>query len=815
MIRPGKRLVIVENEQSKRSTPAAISFTDQGREYGYNALKELVKKPESTLLFLHNIFSIQINNQEYFKRLYQPIKLKENTERNSTLIKIGTKTYETEEIMAMLFEHVHDMSEKFGEGIVKDCAVTIPIFWTRAQKIGLINSAQAAGLNILALMHENTGAALYYGIDRLDNITDHLALFYNLGSSYLQVTLAKYSFANKKISKTKQIENVEILAHSWDSTLGGSLFDSILAEYLAEKFKKVHGITITDIPKAMTRLLQQSNLAKKTLSANKSTFVIVNSIHKGIDFSYSLTRDEFEELIKPFAERLVLPIFEVINKAGITVKDINTLEIIGGVSRIPKVQEIIKEKTGLDASTHLNGDESMAQGAAIYAANFSSVIQVKPMWLTDISIRTYSARFFSDSDLEWSKETILFKDGSKLGNKKKITFAYNKNVKIVVEEIQGEKRIPLLLYEINGVEDIEKSEISLFFSFILDYSGIPFLNSADAKYEVEVKKKTRKNKKIVEKNEENDDDSGEGLKKQGYSKRKSENKADSSEKSEATVDSSEKFKEKSNPKKEIEKDIEDSQEKESNDTNTKEETANNETSTSKNSSEEIIKTETKTVHLKLLETDLEQPTTLSQQQVEDLVEKLKTRKNSEIQAKKLTEAKNELESFLYSTADRVHEPSYTKVLSEDERVDIVSEIFVLRAWVESNEFDNATIGEVKARGSRLQQKVNPGFLREKEAEIRDEIVQKAMEDLVNLEEALTKLNQTKPWIPAGDMLSAKIKLNDTIKWIKRKVKEQKALKDWEPLAFTSTEVEKKVADMQKQVEKLKKTTKPKAKVRNK
>ena len=90
-----------------------------------------------------------------------------------------------------------------------------------------------------------------------------------------------------------------------------------------------------------------------------------------------------------------------------------------------------------------------------------------------------------------------------------------------------------------------------------------------------------------------------------------------------------------------------------------------------------------------------------------------------------------------------------------------------------------------------------------------------MEDLVNLEEALTKLNQTKPWIPAGDMLSAKIKLNDTIKWIKRKVKEQKALKDWEPLAFTSTEVEKKVADMQKQVEKLKKTTKPKAKVRNK
>jgi hypoxia up-regulated 1 len=416
--------VIVENEQSKRSTPSSLSFTDQGREYGYNALKNQAKRPESTVVFIHNLLGSQ--ETDYFSRTFQPLTLIPNTERNSTLIQITKDSYETEEITAMILEYIKEMSEKFGEGSIKDCSITIPSFWTRAQRIAVISAANAAGLNVLALMHENAGAALYYGIDRMDNVTEHFVIFYNLGASYLQVTLVKYGVASKKAAAGKQIENVEILAHAFDETLGGSLFDSILAKYIAGKFQEKHGIDLLQIPRAMVRVFTAANQAKKTLSANKNTLVMLNSIHKGIDFSFTLTRDEFEKILEPFHERLVDPVVKVLETAGLKAKDVNNLEIIGGVSRIPKVQEVIKEKTGLDISTHLNGDESVAHGSAIYAANFSSVVQVKPMWLTDISISSFSAKFYSEADLNWSKEAVLFKEGAKLANKKKITFNFNR-----------------------------------------------------------------------------------------------------------------------------------------------------------------------------------------------------------------------------------------------------------------------------------------------------------------------------------------------------------------------------------------------------
>ena len=818
MIRPGKKLVIVENEQSKRSTPSAISFSDQGREYGYNALKNQAKRADSTVLFIHNLLGSP--DTDYFSRTFQPLGLIPNTDRNSTLVQIGKDLYETEEITAMILEHIKEMSEKFGEGGIKDCSITIPSFWTRAQKIAVISAANAAGLNVLALMHENTGAAFYYGIDRMDNITEHYALFYNLGASYLQVTLAKYGVASKKAAAGKQMENVEILAHAFDDTLGGSLFDSLIAKRLAEKFKEKHGTDLLEHPKAMVRVLAQANQAKKTLSANKNTLVQLNSIHKGIDFSYTLTRDEFEKLIEPYSERLTKPVLEVLEKAGIEAKEVNNFEIIGGVSRIPKVQEILKEKTGIDISTHLNGDESMAHGAAIYAANFSSVVQVKPMWLTDISITSFSAKFYSESDSNWNKEAVLFKEGSKLANKKKITFGYNKDLFVLIEEHRQGKVIPLCYYEIKGITELEKDDVSLYFSFVLDNSGIPFLHTADAKYERVIKKREDGEKlNLYDKNLQDSDQSQnakvpEGENQEQTEKNENNENSESSENSQTTEqtetdsnspsDASDSADSKEPSDSADSKDPSDSAQDSKSSDSSKEKSSEDPEDSSKGKKQ-------RTVKLNFKETQLEQPIMLESKDVSKIIKRLESQKEAEVLAKKLAEAQNDLEGAIYTYAEKLDEDNFVRVTSPEEREELSTELSKLREWMESEAFKESSAYEVKKRKKELEGHFADPIQREKEHEVRERAVEKAFKELGRLEDALIKLNETKPWIPVEDSLLAWTRLNETLKWVENKVEEQKKLKDWEPLAFRTSELEIKVANVQKQVEKLKKMQKPKPK----
>lgn len=813
LIRPGKKLLIVENEQSKRSTPSAIAFTEQGREYGYNAIKEQLKKPESSVLFFHNLFGNVYTDESYFLRTFQPLELRLNENRNSTVVRIGSEDFETEEIMAMLLLHAKEMSEKFGEGTIKDCAITVPSFWTRGQRLSIINAASSIGLNVLALMHENTGAAFYYGIDRLDNQTDHYSLFYNLGASYLQVTLAKYSSAKKTVTTTKQIENVEILAHASDSTLGGSLFDSLIAEYLAGKFFEKHALSVLNVPRAMARLLQQSNHAKKTLSANKATYVAVNSIYKGIDFSYTLTREEFEKLLEPYTARLINPIVEVLEKAGIDIKDVDTLEVIGGVSRIPRIQEIIKEKTGKDIGTHLNGDESMAHGAAIYAANFSTVVQVRPMWLSDITTKTYTAVFYSESNPEWNKETILFKYGSKLGARKKIMFAFNQDLRVRIEEVIDQQRVPLVSYDVTGVEDLDKPDLSLYFTFLLDYSGIPSLNAADAKFEVEVKKKIKKaSKNSKKKFEKNETDL--------YNATDTETQS---------VDINNTDDEKISEKididlKTLENSTADTENLQFDTKNTETEPATSEknfsgTQSEKKNAEEQSKVqeeyfikENKTVSLRLSETDLEQPKLLQKTDLKKIHNRIESFKEAELQSKKIAEAKNDIESYVYYVSDRLEDANFQKVTSEGQRESLSESIASIKDWMESSDFETASAHEIKRRKKELEPIVTDALQREKELEVRDSAIQKAYKVLGRLQDTLINLNKTKPWIPIDTMVLSWIKLNDTLKWIENKAALQKKLKDWEPLAFRTSELDSKVLAVEKQVEKLKRMTKPKSKV---
>lgn len=748
-------MIIVENEQSKRSTPFSIAFTENGREYGYNALKEQGKRPEQVLTFTHNLFS-NISSS-FYDRIYSPTTFSSNQERNSLLINIKSDTLEMEEIAAMMLEHIKEMSEKFGETSIKDCSITVPNFWNRDTRIKIINTAQLAGFNVLSLVNENTAAAYYYGLDRLDEEKPVFIIFYNLGASYLQASVVKYSAVNATTGNlTKSIENVEVLAQTFDSTLGGSSFDSVLAEYLADKFEQEHKLNVKDNKKVMTRLFVQANIAKKVLSASLTSLVIVNNMYKGIDFSYNLKREELENIVQGFADRLVRPINEALEIAGVSKEEILHLEILGGVSRVPKVQEVIKERLGLESSTHLNGDESMAHGSVLLAANFSSIVQVKPLWLSDLLLNKITARFV-DNEKNVIDEVVVFEKNSQIGNVYYHPLVYRKN--LVVELFEGEELRPLGYYEISGFENVTVSEYKVLFSFVTDYSSICFLYKTEAVYMELVDK----NVTYTEENLENE----EGKREDDNSE---ENKGEEA-KSEEKVKKSEK----------------------------------------KLKTKLVQVNETRTLNLKQQYYHNGVPRLLTGTEMKAIRSKLAEYKEAEISAKKLAEAKNEIESYIYGLSEKLEESVFESVTLPDERQSLAEKVAAAKEWMESDDFATATYNNVTDKKTELEESFKEALEREKELSLRQPTIKKAKKELKRLEEELLLANRTKPWLPAEEVESTWKSLNDTLDWVQKKSDEQKAQELWKPLVFTSKQIEKRLKTVENSVEKLKRMTKPKEK----
>ena len=699
-------------------------------------MKEQGKRPERALTFTHNLLSnLSIS---HFDRVFSPVTLTQNPDRKSILVQVQNLELELEEITAMMIEHIKEMAEKFGETSVKDCAITVPNFWNRDTRIRLINSASAAGLNVLSLVNENTAAAFYYGLDRLDVEKDVFVIFYNLGASYLQATLVRYSTVNNTVGNTtKPVEFVEVLAQTYDENFGGSTFDSVLAEYLADKFEETHKIQVKTNKKVMTRLMVQANIAKKVLSASRTSLVIVNNMHKGIDFNYNLKREELESIVLKYADRIVKPINDAMELGGVSKEQVLFLEILGGVSRIPKVQEIIKERTGFDCSTHLNGDESMAHGSALIAANYSSIVQVKPLWLKDITQRIITAKFF-DSDQNLIEEMKVFDKYSQAGILNYHPLNYTKP--LTVHLYEGEENRPLGYYEITGFDNLTIPDYTIVFTFAIDYSSLSFLYKVDATY-IEL---VNKNVSYFEENFDLDKEPDTKLEKKL------------------------KFK-------------------------------------------QVPTNETRLLPLKHQFFHVGTPRLLNTTELKRIKSKLQEFKESEVLAQQLTEAKNEIESYIYSLSEKLDESLFESVTTPEDRAELRSKLTDVKDWMESEAFQTSSLQNVTDKKKELTSSFKEPLERETEHSLRAPAVDKAKKDLKRLEDELILANRTKPWIPAEEFNLTWKTLNDTLTWLENKIDEQSIMEPWQALAFTSKQVEKKVKAVESLVEKLKRMAKPKDK----
>lgn len=351
----------------------------------------------------------------------------------------------------MVLSHAKEITASYGNLLlptIKDCVLTVPSYATQHERRALLDAAALADLNVLSLIDETTAAALHFGMDKMEE-EPKIIVFYNLGASALQVSVVRYfSYPRKesKYGKEKTVGALEVLGKAWDSTLGGNALDHLIVEHLVEEFSHHYkgDKNIRDNARAMTKLRLQANKIKHVLSANTEIPIYMDSLFDDVPLNTQMTRSKLESLAHELMERSVKPIETALQRANVTLAEVDEIELIGGGMRVPKIQEEISSYLGEDINLgmHLNSDESMALGAAFYGANISTAFKVRHVGLTDVNPFAID---ISLNDLEpnkweeeWSKNAQMFKAFGKVGVKKTIAFTHDRDVHCAIDYEQND-----------------------------------------------------------------------------------------------------------------------------------------------------------------------------------------------------------------------------------------------------------------------------------------------------------------------------------------------------------------------------------------
>lgn len=273
--------------------------------------------------------------------------------------------------------------EQAGAPIV-DAVITVPAWLGAAQRQALKDAAALAGLNVLALVNGHSAAALQYGIERDFAAKEQRVVLYDMGSGSTEVALVKYSTYLAKepgSSKPKPVNQFEVLDADWDATLGSNDLDMLLADHFAKQFADKTGLgDVRTVPKAMAKLKRQVRRTKEVLSANSDAPLSVEELHEGRDFQATISRADFEAMAAAagFWERAAAPLKRLLARNGLKGSDVDAVELLGGGSRVPRLQAALSEALGGRAlDKHLDADEAVALGGALFAANLSTSFRLR------------------------------------------------------------------------------------------------------------------------------------------------------------------------------------------------------------------------------------------------------------------------------------------------------------------------------------------------------------------------------------------------------------------------------------------------------
>ena len=350
----GGEPTVITNPEGGRTTPSVVAFSkEEERLVGQTAKRQAVTNPENT------IFSIKRFMGRMFKEVGNEIsEVPYNVDKNSkgaVIVKANDKEYTPPEISAMVLQKLKQDAEEYLGNKITDAVITVPAYFNDSQRQATKDAGKIAGLNVRRIINEPTAAALAYGLDK--KIDEKIAVF-DLGGGTFDVSILELG------------DGVfEVKASNGDGHLGGDDFDQKIINWIADEFKKSDGIDLREDPMALQRLKEAGEAAKKELSTSKQTdinlpFVTADSSGPK-HLNLSLTRAKFDEIVLDLVNRTVDPCKKALSDAGLEASDIDEVILVGGSTRIPSIQDKVKEIFGKEPNKSVNPDEVVALGAAI------------------------------------------------------------------------------------------------------------------------------------------------------------------------------------------------------------------------------------------------------------------------------------------------------------------------------------------------------------------------------------------------------------------------------------------------------------------
>ncbi|GAB2254479.1 hypothetical protein Droror1_Dr00022288 [Drosera rotundifolia] len=805
-LKPGQPPIsIAINEMSKRKSPALVAFHSGDRLIGEEAAGLVARYPEKVYSQIRDLIGKPV---DYAKRklaeFYLPFDVVEDS-RGVAAIRVDDGTvYGVEEMLAMVLGYAARLAEFHSKVVVKDAVISVPGYFGQVERKGVLQAAQLAGINVLSLVNEHSGAALQYGIDKNFANESRYVVFYDMGSSNTYAALVHYTAYNaKEYGKTVSINQFQVKDVRWNPELGGQDLELRLVEYFADEFNMQvgNGFDVRKYPKAMAKLKKQVKRTKEILSANTAAPISVESIYDDRDFRSTITREKFEELCADIWEKSLLPLKGLLLHSGLKIEELHAVELIGGATRVPKLQAKLQEFLGRkELDKHLDADEAIVLGAALHAANVSDGIKLNRK-LGIIDGATYGYLFELDGlDLvkDDSTKQVLVPHMKKVPSKMYRSIVHKKDFEVMLA-YESEEFLPpgvsspvFAHYTVSGLTDAGEKYSSRNLSapikanlhFSLSRSGVLTLDRAEAVIEisewVEVPKKNLTlDHSTTTANISLEATASDNLTADGEPKESSEESSDSSAINGGLNDASNSsIKEESSPV----------------------------------VMEKKLKRRTFRVPLKVIEKTTGPGTSLPKEALADAKGKLEALDKKDAERRKTAELKNNLEGYIYSTREKIDSSDeIEKVSTSDERESFIRKLDEVQEWLYMDGED-ASANEFQEHLDKLKAIGDPIFHRLTELTARPEAAENAKRYLEEVKEIVKSWETNKSWIPK-ERIDEILKDSDKFKsWLAEKEAEQNEIPASSAPVLTSEEVFVKLFDLKAKVASVSRIPKPKPKV---